>query len=183
MEEFSLGVFANADKADRESPIQPPEPGLAGRFYIASLFFDVVSQFFDGVLPPDLEEKRRYAKYRTLQIRNRQPLDKEDAVDLPVTAAPTLAGLTSSASSAKPAGAKPAEATSSSNSVKPVSSASNSGFQYAEEEEIAAPVKPSTAKANPGEARKKLQQAISAIEFADFPTAILLSMEAISLLK
>lgn len=161
MEEFSIGVFANADKEDRASPIQPPAVALAGRFYISALFFDVVAQFHEGILPPDLEEKRRYAKYRTLQIRNRQPLDSPSEASkdaLPTPVAPP--------------------------------SAVSSGFKYASEEEPKAraptvatsPVKESYRRHDPVAARKKLQQAISAIEFSDFATAISLSMDAINLL-
>ena len=194
MEEFCLGIFANADKADRDSPTQPPEINLAGRFYVSSLFFDVLTQFHpDRVLPPDLEEKRRYAKYRTLQIRNRKPLD---APAEEPTAAPVV-------QSKLPISSKP--------------STHSSGFQYADSgSESGSPPKPSPPAAprqatsssrpptrapsvvvpveapatqggaishsNAQLAKKRLQQAISAIDFEDYATACALSVESMKLL-
>lgn len=185
MEEFALGLFANSDKADRESPTQPPDVSLAGKFYISSLFFDVLTQFFpDRVLPPDLEEKRRYAKYRTMQIRNRQPIDPQsDAPTLPVP----------------PVAAAPPELKNA-----PVS---KTGFQYAdsgssEESPMLKPTVPppqpvstkpvvetvisskggTVSRSDGLNAKKKLQQAISAIDFGDYQTAAKLCSESLSLL-
>ena len=188
MEEFALGLFANSDKADRESPTQPPDVALAGKFYISSLFFDVLTQFFpDRALPPDLEEKRRYAKYRTMQIRNRQPMDPQpDAPSLPEAPAPAPLD--------QPTKSVPKSA--------PVS---KTGFQYADSgsSEESPPLKPTVAPPQPLKpvvetiispkggtvtradglnAKKKLQQAISAIDFGDYPTAAKLCSESLSLL-
>jgi len=158
MEEFALGIFANTDKADRESPEQPPDISLAGRFYISSLFFDVVSQFHEhGQLPPDLEEKRKYAKYRTLQIRNRKPLDVEPT-SVPVVVVDTTA---------------------------PANSASPSlAFKYADDHPSPKTV---TAESTPSlvdsiGAKKRLQQAVSAIDFGDLKTAARLATEAAKML-
>lgn len=187
MEEFCLGIFAKADKADRESPSQPPDLSIAGKFYVSSLFFDVLTQFYpDRTLPPDLHEMRRYAKYRTIQIRNREPLESEKKVD------------------PGPAGAvyKPAPLPD-----KKVP-AQSSGFKYRDEEEEdirPPPVKPSVVTAGPvpvvarGEtnvknplvvsradamaAKKKLQQAVSAIEFSDYQTAVIICHEVTELLS
>lgn len=173
MEEFSLGVFANADKADRESAIQPPDTALAGRFYIASLFFDVLTQFHEGCLPPDLEEKRRYAKYRTLQIRNRQPLEVDQSEKDSMKPGQNIAS---------------AKSESRDNTVKPVAApATSSGFKYAGDEQggiTQSRMVPSSTVGHTNSvlARKKLQQAISAIEFEDFASAVDLSREAINLL-
>jgi hypothetical protein len=199
MEEFTLGIFANCDKADRESPIQPPEQSLAGRFYISSLFFDVLTQFYpDRVLPPDLEEKRRYAKYRTIQIKNGKPMDPQ-----PESTANSLNQQTEpvqimNVSQASQASSKPA-----------VQNAS--GFKYAESSgddtpsppspkkepkppiKLTTPVPPlpekedaeieqSISRGGAMSAKKKLQQAISAIDFADYVTAGKLCLEALAML-
>lgn len=50
------------------------------RYYISSLFFDVITQFYQGILPPDLEEKRKYAKYRAVQIKMGQPLPDDQRI-------------------------------------------------------------------------------------------------------
>ena len=135
----------------------------------------MVSQFYNGTLPPDLDEKRKYAKYRTLQIRNRQPLDTSVQAD---STPPTSLSV---------------------DPVKPVSAAASqvsstkSAFKYADEEvkpavvqrlpTVPSPVVEKLNKPDAAGAKKKLQQAISALEFSDWTTAISLSNEAISLLK
>ena len=173
MEEFCLSVFANADKADRESEIQPPDVALASRFYIAALFFDVLTQFHSGgQLPPDLEQKRKYAKYRTIQIRNRQPL--EVVADQITISAPVVEPSTV----IRPEPAKNAPAA----SKKPVATSS---FQYADDAE--SPRSYNTKTSSPhsidtSSAKRKLQQAISAIDFGDYATAAALSLEAAHLL-
>lgn len=192
MEEFCLGVFANADNADRESPSQPPDVSLAGRFYVSSLFFDVLTQFFpDRTLPPDLEEMRRYAKYRAMQIRNRQPLEEEKTGD-PVESIGSVASAEEKRGSTS------------------ISAQSSSGFKYRDEEEDeddhqssvrpppVLPQRPIRAAGPVGEirlnppkqlsrpdsltAKKKLQQAVSAIDFSDYPTAVRICEEVIDLL-
>ena len=173
MEEFCLSVFTNADKADRESPVQPPDISLASRFYIASLFLDVLTQFHSGgQLPPDLEQKRKYAKYRTLQIRNRQPLEViQEAEDSIAPIAPVPVEVSAPA----PVIAKPA------NVEKPNTTSSGS-FRYADDDSHS----PKSAESKPLSprridavaAKKKLQQAISAIDFGDYVTAASLSREA-----
>lgn len=61
-QDFCLGVFKRAvdeDSDGSETTLQ--------RFYCAGLFFDVYTQF--GSLPPDLEEKRKYSRWRALAIK------------------------------------------------------------------------------------------------------------------
>jgi hypothetical protein len=175
MEEFCLSVFANTDKADRDSDTQPPDISFASRFYISALFFDVLSQFHsDGQLPPDLEQKRKYAKYRTMQIRNRQPLEvvsEPSAVSAPPLEPPKVAAPKS------PKNSRP-----SSNASKPVAASS---FQYAEDSESprVSHQKPSSPHSvDTISAKKKLQQAISAIDFGDYATAATLSLDAAHIL-
>lgn len=190
MEEFCLGIFANADKADRDSPSQPPDVSFAGRFYVSSLFFDVLTQFFtDGTLPPDLEEMRRYAKYRAMQIRNRQPLEMEKTGD-------PVEGTGSVASTEEKRGSTS------------IAAQSSSGFKYKDDDEDphssvrrpppvvapkqirqfapveVVPVNPLKQFSRPdaSTAKKKLQQAVSAIDFSDFPTAVRICEEVIDLL-
>ena len=199
MEEFALGIFANCDKADRESPEQPPDASLAGRFYISALFFDVLTQFYsDRALPPDLEEKRRYAKYRTIQIKNGKPLDQAlESASL----APSNALLEShpivpevkpapKASQSNPTGFKYAESSGEDSSPPLAPIAAPKGpapsrpvaqpLSRIEEESTAAA---SVSRGDAMNAKKKLQQAISAIDFADYPTASKLCTEALSLLS
>ncbi len=172
MEEFCVSVFTNADKADRESPSQPPDIGLASRFYIASLFFDVLTQFHTGgQLPPDLEQKRKYAKYRTLQIRNRQPLDVVEEPVVPVASIP---------SKSSEAPIAPPLVTETTPARKPEQTSSGS-FRYADDSN--SPRSVVTKSLSPRRidavgAKKKLQQAISAIDFGDYATAAALSAEA-----
>lgn len=194
MEEFCLGIFASTDKADRDSPVQPPDVSLAGRFYISSLFFDVLTQFHAGsVLPPDLEEKRKYAKYRTIQIRNGKPIDPQQEQAVAKSAPVTQKAPPSSSS-------QPSKAV--------------SGFQYRDDDSDESPKRPVAARPAPpplkpvpivapvcddesspsspsssiprGDAmtaKKKLQMAISAIDFADYNTARNLCGEAFKLLN
>jgi hypothetical protein len=176
MEDFCLAVFANADRSDRESPVQPPDVSLANRFYVASLFLDVLSSLHDGkVLPPDLDEKRKYAKYRTLQIRQRVPLVVDPA---PVVVMDEVIPDTKPVETLKPP-TPPAVVPVKPTTARPAAS----GFTYAESSsrtpEKAAPASRASAMA----AKKKLLQAISSIEFADYSSAIELSQEAINLLR
>lgn len=203
MEEFCLGIFANADKADRESPEQPPDISLAGRFYVSSLFFDVLTQLFEGhVLPPDLEEKRRYAKYRTLQIRNRKPLDPQP--DAPTAPSPSAPQLTQSngASDANPGFQYRDDDADKSPSVKPPAPPVVKPMEgpLPKPAAVKAPVvaaaihsddddedgeRTGSAKVSRADglaAKKKLQQAMSAVDFADYKTACTLAAEAIRLM-
>merc|ERR1719188_504278 len=66
MQAFALRVFDAADTKDRAGC---GDAGVAHQFYVASQFVDACAQFFDGELPPDLQEKSKYAKYRAMQIR------------------------------------------------------------------------------------------------------------------
>jgi hypothetical protein len=177
MEEFALGIFANADKADRESPVQPPDISLAGRFYISSLFFDVLTQFHEnGQLPPDLDEKRKYAKYRTLQIRNRKPLD---SLEQP----PAVVAVDVDSSSSRETKAPIVTVSPPKN---PAVSSVPTTFKYADDSHgttvetrytITSPSVDATS------AKKKLQQAVSAIEFGDLKTATTLASDAIRILE
>ncbi len=180
MEDFCLAVFNNADKSDRESPVQPPDISLANRFYVASLFLDVLSHLQEGnVLPPDLEEKRKYAKYRTVQIRNRVALVIESTAETSV--APVVVVVDDHPG---PVTRNPEI----SHSAKKVSESSSSGFKYADSSSssVLVPSKASSqsvSKSSAVAAKKKLLQAISAIDFTDYQTAVDLCSEAISLLR
>eukprot|EP00743_Colponemidia_sp_Colp-15_P002257 GILK01002446.1.p1 GENE.GILK01002446.1~~GILK01002446.1.p1 ORF type:complete len:358 (-),score=51.13 GILK01002446.1:267-1295(-) len=63
MENFALDVFARADEEDRSGNITK---ATANKFYVASLFMDVLQQF--GDLQIDIAEKRRYAKWKAADI-------------------------------------------------------------------------------------------------------------------
>ena len=201
MEEFCLGIFANADKADRESPEQPPDISLAGRFYVSSLFFDVLTQLFEGhVLPPDHEEKRRYAKYRTLQIRNRKPLDPQpDAPTAPSPSVPQSA-QPSGTSAAKPGFQYRDDDADKSPSVRPpapplvkpievplpkpaaVKAPVVGAAIHSEDEDGERTGSAKVSRADGLAAKKKLQQAMSAVDFADYKIACTLAAEAIQLM-
>ena len=205
MEEFALGIFANCDKTDRESPSQPPDVTLAGKFYVSSLFFDVLTQFYpDKVLPPDMEEKRRYAKYRTLQIRNRKPIDKQpessstnimdSPVRIPSSSSPVAVAKKATAPTSN-TGFKYAESGSDESPVRPSPPTSAKPVRRPvapvsvpvprDEPQPESPVTKTTGPASRGDAlnaKKKLQQAISAIDFGDYVTAGKLCNESCTLL-
>ena len=195
MEEFCLGIFANSDKADRESPTQPPDVSLAGRFYISSLFFDVLTQFHPGnILPPDLEEKRKYAKYRTIQIRNRKPIDPQPDNGQPQVSVGAQKVVPSSSSQPKSTGGfhyndtdsdesprPPAPSKQVTRTVLPVQAPVVASVSDSE----SAPSSPTAAvsRADALNAKKKLQMAISAIDFADYNSARSLCDEVLRLLN
>ncbi|KAG6549891.1 hypothetical protein Mapa_008873 [Marchantia paleacea] len=64
LEGFALSVFAKADKQDRAGRA---DLNTAKTFYAASIFFDILHQF--GELPPDIEQKKRYATWKAADIR------------------------------------------------------------------------------------------------------------------
>ena len=133
---------------------------------------------------------RRYAKYRTMQIRNRQALEVEN-----------------------PAVEVPSSLTLPSRVVK-APEPQSSGFKYVDDEEDdakldsisrpAPPMKPAAprprapavpkssnastdiktgSRIDAFSAKKKLQQAISAIEFSDYPTAVSICREVVQILS
>lgn len=63
-DQFSREIFDAAVEAESSGL---DAVSLATRFYFSSLFFDVMTQF--GPLPPDVEEKRSYARSRVMQLR------------------------------------------------------------------------------------------------------------------
>ncbi|EER19974.1 Protein C6orf55, putative [Perkinsus marinus ATCC 50983] len=68
LEDFCISVFGHADNEDRSGEITA---ATSMKFYCASLFFDVlegVQVDGKGVLSTDLEEKRKYAKYKAVYI-------------------------------------------------------------------------------------------------------------------
>ncbi|KAI4340033.1 hypothetical protein MLD38_024909 [Melastoma candidum] len=83
LEGFALNLFGKADKQDRAGRA---DLNTAKTFYAASIFFEVLNQF--GPVRPDLEQKRKYAAWKAVDIRKalkegRQPipgppLDDED---------------------------------------------------------------------------------------------------------
>ncbi|KAL7186626.1 hypothetical protein ACSBR2_028371 [Camellia fascicularis] len=64
LEGFALNVFAKADKQDRAGRA---DLNTAKTFYAASIFFGILTQF--GELPPDLEQKQKYAVWKAADIR------------------------------------------------------------------------------------------------------------------
>jgi len=71
MEGFALGLFDNADNGDRAGGLEGNAAKVvASQFYVAGLFLDTLAQFYDGELPPDIAEKAKYAKFRAGTIRN-----------------------------------------------------------------------------------------------------------------
>ncbi|KAL5804027.1 hypothetical protein ACOSQ3_030827 [Xanthoceras sorbifolium] len=64
LEGFALNVFEKADKQDRAGRA---DLNTAKTFYAASIFFEILNQF--GVLPPDLEQKQKYAVWKAADIR------------------------------------------------------------------------------------------------------------------
>lgn len=66
VETFVMGVFSNADDEDRKGTITA---ATARKFYVASLFIDILEQFYEGGLPEGWEEKRKYTRYKAADIR------------------------------------------------------------------------------------------------------------------
>ncbi|KAI9186842.1 hypothetical protein LWI28_021504 [Acer negundo] len=64
VEGFALNVFAKADKQDRAGRA---DLTTAKTFYAASIFFEILNQY--GTLPPDLEQKQKYAVWKAADIR------------------------------------------------------------------------------------------------------------------
>ncbi|CAI9088322.1 OLC1v1022625C1 [Oldenlandia corymbosa var. corymbosa] len=64
LEGFALNVFAKADKQDRAGRA---DLNTAKTFYAASIFFEIMNQF--GEIPPDLEQKQKYAVWKAADIR------------------------------------------------------------------------------------------------------------------
>ncbi|CAI5459880.1 unnamed protein product [Closterium sp. Yama58-4] len=81
VEGFAERVFAKADKQDRAGHA---DISTAKTFYAAGLFFDVMRQF--GELPPEVEQKQRYAAWKAADIRRalaegRQPTPGPPSAD------------------------------------------------------------------------------------------------------
>ena len=64
-EQFAREIFDAA--LETESAGQVDAAALATRFYFASLFFDVLTQF--GPLSPELEEQRNFARAKITQLK------------------------------------------------------------------------------------------------------------------
>ncbi|TMW68832.1 hypothetical protein Poli38472_006300 [Pythium oligandrum] len=62
-EDFALEIFTKADDEDRAGCA---DKNTARTFYAAGTFFDILNQF--GDVPEDIEEKRRYCKYKAATI-------------------------------------------------------------------------------------------------------------------
>lgn len=189
-EEFSLLVFKAADDADRAGNA---DNSLAMRFYAASLFLEANEQFHNGELPPDLVEKRKYARYKTAYIR--------DCIKKGIKPEPGPPGgdpgkEETAAPAAQDSGQAPLQPPS---VVMPGPDQSRSGG-YASgpsafvSQPSAVPAAPAAAAASPPtqhtgpprkrmmEAKKKAEHAASALEFDDVPTARVLLQEALQLL-
>merc|ERR1719387_532061 len=66
MEDLAISVFGKVDNEDRAGQITE---ATSNSFFVASTFFDVLVQFHGGTLPPDIEEKRKYARFKAAYIR------------------------------------------------------------------------------------------------------------------
>ncbi|KAG0473921.1 hypothetical protein HPP92_015778 [Vanilla planifolia] len=64
LEGFATNVFTKADKQDRAGRA---DLNTAKTFYAASIFFEILNQF--GELPPDIEQKLKYAVWKAADIR------------------------------------------------------------------------------------------------------------------
>ncbi|KRT85507.1 hypothetical protein AMK59_954 [Oryctes borbonicus] len=65
IEEYALKLFNFAESEDRESRF---DKNMVKAFYKSGILFDVLDQF--GDLSEDIEEKRKYAKWRAAYIHN-----------------------------------------------------------------------------------------------------------------
>jgi len=186
MEEFALRVFGNTDASDREGTANLV---TVKGFFAASIFLDACAQFYDNELPPDLQEKSKYAKYRTFQIRDAL---KQGATPPPPSSATTV---------------QPGEESSSASSQIPPANIAPSAQPTAQPIPPAAPAAspmPSSANATPfpagippsqglqqgalssqvqQTAHKKVTHAVSALDFNDAATARQLLQEALALLE
>mmetsp|Transcript_33176 Transcript_33176/g.56765 ORF Transcript_33176/g.56765 Transcript_33176/m.56765 type:complete len:299 (-) Transcript_33176:101-997(-) len=62
---YALSVFEKADDEDRAGAA---DKATAKLFYAAGTFFDILEQF--GDIPPEIVEKRKYAKWKATEILN-----------------------------------------------------------------------------------------------------------------
>eukprot|EP00746_Dinoflagellata_sp_MGD_P028388 gnl/MRDRNA2_/MRDRNA2_167093_c0_seq1.p1 gnl/MRDRNA2_/MRDRNA2_167093_c0~~gnl/MRDRNA2_/MRDRNA2_167093_c0_seq1.p1 ORF type:complete len:266 (-),score=80.12 gnl/MRDRNA2_/MRDRNA2_167093_c0_seq1:70-867(-) len=187
-EEFSLLVFKAADDADRAGNA---DNSLAMRFYAASLFLEANEQFHNGELPPDLVEKRRYARYKTAYIR--------DCVKKGIKPEPGPPGGDPGQEETAPPAATSAQEPSS-NPLPPPSvvtpaadQSAASGYASQTSPPAAQPSAPPAPPQPPGapaptrkrmmEAKRKAEHAASALEFDDVPTARRLLKEALQELE
>lgn len=85
-ENFAMDVFFNADNEDRSGNFTQE---TAKAFYAASLFFDVLEQFGPD-LDPEITEKRKYAKWRSIELMNAR---KEGRAPTPAASLVSLALL------------------------------------------------------------------------------------------
>jgi vacuolar protein sorting-associated protein VTA1 len=171
-EAFAVRVFSNTDAIDRNGDA---DASTASNFYVSSMFLDVCAQFYDGELPPDLEEKSKYAKYRAVQIRDcvkkgmpitpPEPLVSSEASDLPGVAPPVQPPIQASAPSAPATSPGPSVP-----AAMPSAQALAGGGGSA----------PQQAKAD---AKKKAEFAKSCLEFGDVPGAKKFLEEALVLLQ
>lgn len=182
MEEFALSVFKAADDVDRNGEA---DQGVALRFYASSLFLDVLAQFHSGELPPDLVEKRKYARYKTAYIRDclKKGIKPEAG---PPGGEPECQQDGSGSSSNHP-----------DQSMTPEAGPGTAGGYREGSDPQAPPVAAFTATPppvpsaadDPGvprksqqEAKRKAELAVSALDFEDVPTAKKLLTEALQLL-
>eukprot|EP00403_Amphidinium_massartii_P006252 CAMPEP_0178382586 /NCGR_PEP_ID=MMETSP0689_2-20121128/6568_1 /TAXON_ID=160604 /ORGANISM="Amphidinium massartii, Strain CS-259" /LENGTH=284 /DNA_ID=CAMNT_0020002791 /DNA_START=56 /DNA_END=906 /DNA_ORIENTATION=- len=204
-EEFALSVFVDADKADRaccsSSTLSKPQRhcglsgnlamGVVSQLFAAGLYLDMLSQFHDGELPPDLAEKAKYAKSRAVQIREcvtkgleitppATGQSSEGGADDCTQAFPVDASLAPSAGSCA-AAASVVPAAPASSPAAPPSTAAQAGASILETSSGSAsrsagypPAKILAAKhaAPEAEAQRKLEFAISALDFDDVQSAV-----------
>mmetsp|Transcript_12374 Transcript_12374/g.27497 ORF Transcript_12374/g.27497 Transcript_12374/m.27497 type:complete len:291 (+) Transcript_12374:58-930(+) len=207
MEAFALGLFDNADTTDRGGGLEGNSAKVvASQFYVAGLFLDTLAQFYEGELPPDIAEKARYAKFRAGTIRNavskglevppppqsqgtsvEQELEEAWAAAQAQAAAATAPSQTSQ-SPAMTASAPPPAAASPSLPPAPVAPAQGrapppaGGYppQSAQRLSVASTVAAARYQSPKDEAMRKLEFAISAIDFDDVQSAVHFLREALS---
>uniref|UniRef100_A0A7N0VMZ1 Uncharacterized protein n=1 Tax=Kalanchoe fedtschenkoi TaxID=63787 RepID=A0A7N0VMZ1_KALFE len=111
LEGFASNVFAKADKQDRAGRA---DLNTAKTFYAASIFFEILNQF--GELPPDLEQKQKYAAWKAVDIRKAlkegrkpEPGTPADDKDLSLPSQPSTDAHDFTASSTAPVTRPPHE--------------------------------------------------------------------------
>ncbi|KAI4465169.1 vacuolar protein sorting-associated protein vta1 [Holotrichia oblita] len=65
IEEYAIKLFNYAETQDKESRF---DKNMVKSFYTSGILFDILDQF--GTLSEDIEEKRKYAKWRAAYIHN-----------------------------------------------------------------------------------------------------------------
>ncbi|KAF4663337.1 Vacuolar protein sorting-associated protein vta1 [Perkinsus chesapeaki] len=185
LEDFCISVFGHADNEDRSGQITA---ATSMKFYCASLFFDVlegVQVDNKGTLSPDLEDKRKYAKYKAVYINKCLKEGTTPEPGPPGNPAPTQAGITDKGSFNYAASLNSSNITTTAAAASPTFGGQNVDIKKVGMNNNTAVVagrkRPTAIQMQ--EAKKKCHHASSAIDFDDRATAIQLLTEAIALLQ